>query len=176
MTKPPSIEKLAYHEAGHAVIARLLGIGVLKVEILPGGKDGVCDHGHAWPGTDADLAAQAIGLDKDLLMECAGAAAEKYYQPDGDGFAGWLSDSTSIETLAAGAVMVEHGRPAPEILDWDEFRAGPLWEAMWQYAKDARTRADQLVAEHWPAIARVAGALLARRKLEQNEIDALIAG
>jgi hypothetical protein len=91
MTKPPSIEKLAYHEAGHAVIARLLGIGVLKVEILPGGKDGVCDHGHAWPGTDADLAAQAIGLDKDLLMECAGAAAEKYYQPDGDGFAGWLT-------------------------------------------------------------------------------------
>ena len=143
MTKPPSIEKLAYHEAGHAVIARLLCIGVLKVEILPGGKDGVCDHGHAWPGTDADLAAQAIGLDKDLLMECAGAAAEKYYQPDGDGFTGWLSDSTSIETLAAGAVMVEHGRPAPEILDWDEFRAGPLWGAMWQHA---RTRAHELIS------------------------------
>jgi hypothetical protein len=47
---------------------------------------------------------------------------------------------------------------------------------MWQHAKDARTRADQLVAEHWPAIARVAGALLARRKLEQDEINILIAG
>jgi hypothetical protein len=73
MADPPSIEAIAYHEASHATIGRLLGIDGISIEISPDGKGGICHHGNAWPGSGAELAAQAAGLDRDLLMECAGA-------------------------------------------------------------------------------------------------------
>ncbi len=63
--------RTAYHEAGHAVIAIMVGRTVNKVSIVPGGKRlGVCkmNKGRTKASQDA--------LEADLLILLAGMAAE----------------------------------------------------------------------------------------------------
>lgn len=63
--------KTAYHEAGHAVIAIVVGRSVNKVSIIPGGnKLGVCKMGKGRKKASQDM------LEAELLILLAGMAAE----------------------------------------------------------------------------------------------------
>ncbi len=69
--QPDQTIRTAYHEAGHAVIAILVGRSVNKVNIIPGGNRlGVCkmQKGRSKASPDA--------LEADLLILLAGMAAE----------------------------------------------------------------------------------------------------
>jgi ATP-dependent Zn protease len=70
MSAPPQDTLTAWHEAGHAVIALMLGRAVHEVSILPGGKRlGYCEMRKGGrPPKDA--------LEADLLILLAGMAAE----------------------------------------------------------------------------------------------------
>jgi hypothetical protein len=74
----------AFHEAGHAVVARALGIAVNYVTISstgPGNQGGAETHSAAWDAGNADLPAQLAAIEKDLNVSLAGPMAEHRHRP-----------------------------------------------------------------------------------------------
>ena len=170
-------QQIAHHEAGHAVIARAFGMRVLSVEICQDGKGGVVQYESAYyRSRDADVASQLAALDKDLLVDCADFAAEQHFWPDEDLLTSYLSDDDDILGTAAIITLLRHGQQVSETFSLEDPLLPPIWDESNDHADKARIRADRLVADHLPAIERVAAALLIRRTLDPNELDAIIAG
>ena len=190
MTKgdPDSKGKLdrlkAYHEAGHAVVARKLGIAMSYVTMLPtddmtGG--GALTNSASWLARDADQATHLAAIEKDMKALLAGPHAQARYQPRKHKRIPneWASDFNLAKSFATKAVLIRNGRGADipigegafEIaLGADDFaEIARLFNRIWN-------ETEALVAELWPAITLVAEELLTRRMLFEDEVDALIEG
>ena len=99
-------KKLAYHEAGHAVIARLLGVEVTGVTMFR--TDGVAAAVHT-----ASAAMQGKGLEDfiaaliiDAKVALAGGIAQWQYKPT-KGVRGWDDDIASASNYVATAVFAK---------------------------------------------------------------------
>lgn len=154
-------ELVAYHEAGHALAAFLLGGEVRVVTIQPDRDDGPRRDGDTqvlWRRSrDGDKAFAA----KTIEVSLAGPVAEMLYTGD---------------ELHPGAVDEWSA-------DWREaWRAGALLHAderrRLRYLEDVavklyhRFRGD----EHWAALAALADELLAHETLEWDQVEEIVAG
>ena len=66
---------IAYHEAGHAVVARVLGLGVVHVAMFPTDGDGLAGAqtwSAAWLARDADHSTKLRALENDAKVNLAG--------------------------------------------------------------------------------------------------------
>jgi hypothetical protein len=167
---------VAYHEAGHAVVARVLGIGVPYVTLLPG-EVGVQRQSARWLAKDdADRSVMVRAIENDAKISLAGMCAQLKYRPRTDErrmrSGGWLDDIKQAKSCVAHAVHMKSGgqhvatETAVEV-DHDEF---------WHLYEQLKQETMALVEANWPAIERTAEALLRSRALVQDDIDALIAG
>jgi hypothetical protein len=170
-------KETAYHEAGHAVVARVLNIPVDLATIHPDEfSNGHVAHGASWP--DNETAAEdreeewlrrMETAENSAKLALAGPLAHMKYRPtlNGEHFAdyGDLLDVHEYLRLASGFTfeVLVPGKP----LQQDNREASRLWE---------RLQADtaDLVESYWPSIGRVAEALLIHGELGQEQIDALI--
>jgi ATP-dependent Zn protease len=166
---------LAYHEAGHAVIARMLGISIeyATLRALDGDARALA-HSAAHLAPD-DLEA----LEKDAIVALAGPTAQQDYRPlsraaqkrlwkDG----GWHGDSMNAMNSLGTLLMRQHDEP---VVPGETALKGERAEELRQLLNRTHQKAADLVKESWPAIERVAGALLTHPMLTEAEIDALIA-
>jgi hypothetical protein len=139
-------ELLAHHEAGHAVAALALGIGVVCVSI-----NGTRDHAACTRINPADAAtcdANAGSIARHTMMKIAGPAAEAMYTgcaPDGGE---WSTDITTAGMLCAGMSSQEL-----------------------QALVDA---AFDMVDAYWDDIVRVADALMTKRALSGSDVRDVI--
>jgi hypothetical protein len=179
----------AYHEAGHAVVARTLGVAVTYVTTFSTGSDnqgGAETHSAAWQARDADRPTQLVAIGKDIKVSMAGPQAEHRHRPikhtkwsllaaDAKPY-WWAGDFTVARNSACQVVLLKDGTVAtttfdaitvklnmPQIAEIDR-----LIDQFWK-------ETEMLVDQHWPAIERTAKALLSGRPLVQDELDALIA-
>src|SRR5262245_381654 len=175
---------LAYHEAGHAVIARVLGIEVRLATIRPDKfSAGHVTHGASWPDREdanGTIAAEDREEEWQQRMEMAedraklalaGPIAEMKYLPtlNGEHFA----DSSDLLNVAVYLKIAGGFSPISEVLvpgkplRQTNGEVSQLWE---------RLQADtaDLVELHWLSIERVAEALLIHEELGQEEIEALV--
>jgi ATP-dependent Zn protease len=152
------MDESAYHEAGHVVVAILLGARVSHATIEPDRDDGPQRHGDVrvlWPRTTADERSLAERL---VLTALAGPVAEMIYtgEPYHPGFvAEWADDWQ--QALAAAAALVKDERRR---LNWLETQVRRVYELL-----------DQ---RHWPAIAALADKLAAHETLEEEQITAAL--
>lgn len=168
-------ETIAHHEAGHAVIARVLDIPVsyATLNALDGASAVVTSRATHLPPDDLEAP------EKYAIVALAGPQAQHHYRPMSvaaqnracDG--GWRVDRANATSLLAMLVLRQHGKPAVpgsyvelDGLETEEF--GRLFSRTIQKTAD-------LVEENWPAIQRVAAALLSRPALTEDDIDVLIA-
>jgi hypothetical protein len=140
----------ALHEAGHAVIARLLDLEVTKASA--GTDAGVRTR---WQMTEGNL-------ERATLVDLAGAFSELHALRER-----WRSDERNALSRALRIVLLRRGLRDEQLTDEMRAEAAELVEQL-------RTEAEKLVADNWPAIGRVAFAL-ADHPLTQREVDALIA-
>ena len=149
-------ELIAYHEAGHALMAILLGGKVEQVTIEPDNDDGPLREGdtrvlwrHAGPG-DKEFARKAV------QVSLAGPVAEMIYSGD----------------------PYHPGLVAEWAADW-----GEAWQAAILIYPDERQRLAYLERvsiqlynrlkddDHWPAVASLADHLLAHETLEGEQVE-----
>ncbi|WP_439400390.1 hypothetical protein ACRQ5Q_43415 (plasmid) [Bradyrhizobium sp. PMVTL-01] len=165
----------AKHEAGHAVVARTLGLDVKCVEARGDGAAIIASAGHA--ADPNDVAAQIAGIEKDAIIALAGTAANRHDYPEIRVFDVLIDQDDSDTQLACSAiyrmVCLKSGRPVSEgeIDDIDS--------AMQQQIRDIYSRllreSAALVEQHWPAIERVAKHLERHGRIDnQAQLDDLI--
>jgi ATP-dependent Zn protease len=139
----------AIHEAGHAVIALRLGLVFDHVTTIP---DDAAETDGALHWTDLQSAGDLeIAATADAIVLLAGPFAEAR-----------ITDTTLHEVLAGDAAGEDREALATLGLDDDEFVAA---------SRDALA----LVEQDWPAIERVADALLESDTLDFDEVEALVA-
>ena len=158
----------AIHEAGHVVIGRVLGM--------------VC--GYVTIEADEELAGHHIVADPLEVMQ-AWDRREHYRDPS-------KVFNGRMMTLMAGALAeieffgecVEGGDGADQsevaLMAEDDYARIPKITGDWNTDRDRqierlRARAAGLVRRHRQPIERVADALLAKRRLSEEEVDALLA-
>jgi ATP-dependent Zn protease len=182
-------EAVAYHEAGHAVIARSLGLEVTSVTIIPDLDHFDITYYHqfaTYRARNADLATQISTAETDAMVSLAGPAAEyRYRRPKSvqelaQEMATWRSDGEMARDRVAHAVDLKHdlltargpecdGELFDELCDEFDRLCAELFD---QFS----TEVEILVDKHWPAIERVANALLEFYTLNATDVDDLIAG
>ena len=173
----------AHHEAGHAVVARLLGTTVVRAAIFSTGVGedaSVLTHSAEHLTREGDLLARLHGLKVDAKVALAGPYAQRKYRPNTNrkraSCAEWALDLRNAESSAVKIVLL---RADPHrVFDGDKEVTLTPEEVTEVHSLFSRFGADvrAMLDEHWPAVERVAGALLKSRIVSGDEIDALIAG
>jgi hypothetical protein len=166
---------VAYHEASHAVGARVQGVGVDRIAMFPtdeGGTPAAATHSAAYLADKSDPAACIAGHEKDARVALAGHIGQQRARPGSV-----RADAGDIKVALKAAVciaLLSSGRPEPgpgeiKLSEIDVNSIDDIFRRL-------RSEAEALVMEHWSAIERVAQALLVRDLLLQDDIDRLISG
>lgn len=167
----------AHHEAGHAVIARKLGIEIEYVSVRPTSEQNsgnVRAHSAAWLARDLDVPAQIAAFEKDIKVALAGRVANKRSHPNmmfvGEEFE---IDAENVAKRVSCVAVLMAGLPL------DERLSDVMTDAIAEHASSIVDRLEQetaaLVDRHWLAIKRVAKELETRDRIDQAKLDELIA-
>jgi hypothetical protein len=169
----------SFHEAGHAVIARVLGIQVSSLSMRATGPDntaGVETLPASWLARNSTTSEQVFACENDTVVALAGMAAQARSHPDlsiaidNPEFQG---DVRNAQRLVANIVMILSGEAVLE-----DQRSPPLSGDNLKRAKEKfdelLQRTYALVDEYWRPIERVAKALESHDRLDQDELNHLI--
>lgn len=154
---------LAYHEAGHGLVATLLGarVQLLTLEPQDDAPDGLAREGDShieWPMAEMSLSDLS---ERSLLVALAGPAAEVLYTGEERNPAlvpEWAADWR--EALAQVSNLV-YASPQHRTLYLQE-----RWAQVSQLLSDER---------HWAALAALATELDAHESLEHNQVEEILA-
>lgn len=147
----------AYHEAGHAVMAQLCGQRITEVEII-----GDAEHSgsvrslriHEEQESDVDPSIPTAPTERLLLCLVAGMVAEAMVS----GHRSWDEGCKDLDTAVRLAMQVVG----------DCERVLPFLEL-------AREHTESLLRINWPAVERLADALMERRRMTGEEVRRLLA-
>jgi hypothetical protein len=174
--------RIANHEAGHIVAARLLGVDIADVAMDSTNDRNFAEvqtHGATWLARDADLPVLLKALETDCKVCLAGPYAEMQYEPDAArmkdlvGAMNWGSDMKTATARVASAVLLKTGG-CSSLSETDGANADAA-ECKRLYAQLCN-EIEKLVAENYRAIKRVAEYLQHHRTITQSEADVLIFG
>lgn len=172
----------AYHEASHAVIARVLGVEVLGVAMFP--TDDVSRAGSltysASYYSGADKASRIAALEIDIKIGLAGPIADARHskgRPSRSMKHGEVDDIARSRSMAAEIALLMAGEPLAQHHGGMQMTVTPaIIESANAILARLQAETEALLAEHWPAVERVAQALMTCDLLDQAELDRLIAG
>jgi hypothetical protein len=169
---------IAHHEAGHAVIACKLGIRIDHVVVR--GRRAAVIHSAGWLSMgDADIETRVAAYESDAVVALAGLAAQRRFQGHEDMFVTdslWEDDEDMANARGAiyRVICLRTGRPLPT--EPTSVTVDPLaFPTMTEAFDRLQTQAIHLVSTHWAAITRVAKALERHDRIDQTELNRLIA-
>ena len=141
----------AIHEAGHAVVAHLLGLTVSQVEVIGNGEDFGSCHTLRLPSGEA--IAREHALEDALLVACAGAVAECI----ASGAREWDEDSHDLERAVHLALQ----------LTGDCEKAHDL-------ILRTRRRVRRALMRHWNAVETLAETLVRDGRVGSAEVSRIV--
>src|SRR5215211_4168725 len=99
-------EEIAHHEAAHAVVARLLNVGLTHVAIFPTGDHSIAGAETVSPfslahARGADPSAQVAALETEIKVLLAGPCADQQRHPTTAQKRDWADDFSSARSRAA---------------------------------------------------------------------------
>jgi cell division protease FtsH len=189
---PKERELTAYHEAGHALLGKLLpqATPTHKVTILPRGMA----LGYTMPLPQEDRYTRTRGeLLAELTVLLGGRVAEELvFGEITTGAANDFEKATGLarkmvtefgmsEKLGPMALGTKHGpvflgRDLVESRNYSDEIAYEIDKEVRRIIDECHGRAQQVLTEHRDALGRIARALLERESLDGGELDLLIAG
>ena len=170
---PTEEEEVAYHEAGHAIVARVLGRRVPVATIVVDEERGSAGHvHHEWAqdlneleceggndeeeNADVERKRQVI-FEHEAMVALAGRAAQRRFLGERANEDVLHETATSDRRFVLDMLDRLAGR------DDDELR-----NAWWKLLE---LRTERLLTKHWPAVEYMASCLLERKTLTGEEID-----
>lgn len=157
MEKPK--EHVAYHEAGHAVIAFVLGCQDVSIDLMPeqnsAGRAPYTHPPETRPSTVWDAARRVSMGYRDAIIWHAGAIAEAKFSGEGADKTGEEGDKRRIDGVSGAVAM------------WDEDQKD-------RWKENMREIAGLLVENAWPAIESVAKAAIPRCGLSAEQVNHFI--
>ena len=173
-TQPFNLMHAAFHEAGHAVAAVVLGENLRSVDVrqrqLPDGRLqlGLTD-------CEGVNAIDSLGMGHQaalthVIRAFAGPVAEALVNPDfREGHSGDIASVRELVSLAFGRGVAKDDQV---VLDrWDEVRRD---DRVVDLLRSAQAEAVRLVEEHWPAISAVAARLLEEEQLSGDDVASIV--
>ena len=150
---------IAYHEAGHAVACRFMGVKVKSATIVPKKDEyqGCVQHESMFRGLrpDIELSGRArLQIERNIIISLAGAAAQRRHNKKS-----WRSYHSSSDFRSA-ANLASHVCDSKANIN--------------AFLRWLEVRTDELIAAQWPAVHRIAEVLLERKTVPGDEIVALI--
>jgi hypothetical protein len=153
-----TIEASAYHESGHAVAAWKLGYRSIRASITAGDESaGEVRHESPLPSDQVEFDGSELArlrVERIIIIRLAGPIAQKRYRRTS--WRRWHGGADHAVAADLALRVCGSGEIASAFLKWLDLRA------------------KALVEEHWPAIERLANALLKRGALREDEIAALM--
>ena len=166
---------VAYHEAGHAVVAHMLGYQVFRVSIGP--KADSAGHMYwrhpithsvrselQW-GSEPDLDRVRHRVDHAIIVSMAGALAQKRYNPRSHWRYGG-SGAKRGELLLKGSDDQQALELMSRLHEDEKVRAA--------YSRYLEARAEALVKRYWSRIERLAITLLERETISGDIREAMM--
>lgn len=146
--------RVAYHEAGHAVVGWSLGGKIIRVALErqlfgTGVSEGICTIYYLFPTKGELLVAEFI-----------------------DGYGGWAALEHRFGEGAGEDGVGDDRRRLAEA--FQEFTPKPPGVTLEMLDADSRAAATRRVVKHWAAVEAVARALLTRGSLAGDEVVGLI--
>lgn len=158
MVTDKRFEALAYHEAGHAVVACHFGRQVGPVRIDAGTVTGTAQVGEGFTPDH-----QALDRIK-LMIYLAGGRAERIFDPCADTRMPSHDDESRVAQIIDEHLRAKHGRYADVEIEADTING------------DLAKQTDELVRtpKIWKAIQALAAALLDKHRLDGSEAEQII--
>jgi hypothetical protein len=175
------VHLVALHEAGHAVAACVLGIPLVRVDIIP----------NTWPDgkqtlgfTECPIQLELVGATEEYLMPHLiqavagsmgeGLAANFANCPTVSDPAGWTQDMETARLILVNAFCQHECGPdgvffipLEEIQRKTDYMNGVKFKAI--------EGAESLIKEHAAAVLHTAGELIVRKSLTGSEVAAIVA-
>jgi hypothetical protein len=160
------LQKVAIHEAGHAVVAVALGLRVELVHVRRAiACDGVCVLDPSGPGpTPEDEAATLVA--GDVAVELARAGWPAPNASAGTWYWHQLEDGPADRERRAAAAD-----PSPEFGSSDAEKLNHVRVSV----RKAWLRASEILGAHWPGVRAIADALIQAGELEGDRVHAIAA-
>jgi FtsZ-binding cell division protein ZapB len=169
-------ENILYHEAGHALLARLHGIEIVEIKLTqkPGNY-----HGRVLTRSGAHAVTERVSLLKALANEAKGALGgpivgidemrgAKY--ADGEGRAG---DYKTVARCVRHMAVLDRYLASGVEMDSIELLEAEIAEAK-QIAERLRQEAEDEVRDNWDAVERIAELFKSGGVVTQADVDACI--
>ena len=182
MRKSQFQKTVAYHEAGHAVVARLLGVEIKHAFGSSGGGrrpiQGGSAHGNVTTHSARHLArgtpAYRQALKTDILICLAGIAAQWHYRPQSTKWTNETGEWESDKLQAYALATLHCFEPGDGTTDWcpDDAPWPPEVQAL---VSTSLAEVTKMVVDNWPKVERVAALLLKHGDATQADIDAAMA-
>jgi ATP-dependent Zn protease len=163
-TRSTELEKTAYHEAGHAVLAVLLGVGLKAagVSIVPHepdreGMNKVPSLGHC--AVDMN---DSVKMFQFVSICLAGHVAQNLFRPRSSH---WLELGGRGSDFYRAVTVLEASRKSKSIEDgrWTD-----------SYIRIVQKETKKLLRKQWHAVQTLASALLERKTLTGQEAEAIV--
>src|SRR5262245_39069473 len=171
----------AHHEAGHAVVARVLGVGVSYASLYPvepENRANVVTASASWLVNESDVRGKIAALEKDAKVAFGGAAAQQRYRPLTEKQvrraikSEWAVDWRNACSCVRMIVTLKNTGKIDDEVTFDATCTRKATEL----AERLLNETDTVVLENWQAIERVTTALLSKPFLTKVDIDALVTG
>ena len=174
--KSTSDAAIAFHEAGHAIVAHALGDRVLRISIVPG-VESRAEVQWDNPNPVRGLVARALEFDdadkfkhvvehaiiEHAIIVCmAGPLAQRRRYPRSH----WRQAATGTSRLGPLKAMVKGADyQQASVLAEQLHPNAKVSRAHWRYLE---ARADDLLTQWWPEVERLATALLERKTITED--------
>jgi hypothetical protein len=165
---------IAYHEAGHAVVARTLGLRINDIR-LASRDNYVQTHSEGWVTKDGTAEERIVAYEKDAKTAMAGMIAQhQVRQLRQDDVRHQTDDIAIIWSQVASIALLRSGEPLPDLAPGEKGKVALTDEtaqAAMLVASRLWAETQSMVKASWGAIERVAALMLHQDRTTQADVD-----